>query len=259
MHVTVSDIVDIMEDLAPISLAESWDNVGLMLGRSSKQVQRILLALDMTPATVQQARACQADLLLTHHPAVFKKLEGLTDRVWQQELLLSLAESGIAVYSAHTNLDSAQGGVNDVLAQCLQLQEVTELDASTQLGRIGCVEECSLEGFAAFVKKQLHAPYLNIADAGRPVHRVAICGGAGTDLIPLLLGKNVDTFVTGDVKYHTAQEAVFGGLNIIDAGHQATELPVLKCLAAELEKRFAAQGWQVTITVAQEEPLLKSI
>lgn len=259
MLVTLNDIINLLEEIAPCDLAEEWDNVGLMLGRRNKPIKRILLALDMTKDTVQQAIEYKADLLITHHPAIFRKLSSLTDNNWQQALLLTLAEKGIAVYSAHTNLDCVQSGVNDSLAKCLHLEQVDYLDGVTGLGRIGYVPSCNLKDFASFVKKQLGADYIVVGDAGVKVKKVAICGGAGTDLIPLAISKEVDTLVTGDVKYHSAQEAIFNGMNIIDAGHQCTELPVLEDLADRLSLRFADRNWNVNIKVASEQLLLRAL
>lgn len=259
MLVTLNDIIKLMEEIAPPDLAEEWDNVGLMLGRRNKQVKRIMLALDMTKASVEQAIAFHADVLITHHPAIFKKLASVTDKIWQQELLLTLAEHGIAVYSAHTNLDCVQGGVNDALVRALGLEDADILDVRSGLGRVGYVERCSLDEFAGNVKKQLKAPYVVVGNAGKPVHKVAVCGGAGTDLIETALACGADTLVTGDVKYHSAQEAVFSGLNIIEAGHQPTELPVLNELADKLSLRFSERNWNVNISVAREELLLKSV
>ena len=236
--VTVNDIINLLDEMAPPELAESWDNVGLMLGRRNKPVRKLLLALDMTQETVTQALAKKADMLITHHPAIFHKLGNVTDADWQQELLLQLAENGVAVYSAHTNLDCVANGVNSVLAKRLRLQDAD---------------------FALFVKKALQADYLTIGDAGRKVKRVAVCGGAGADLIGLALAQGADTLVTGDVKYHEAQQAVFSGLNIIDAGHQPTELPVLDDLADRLSLRFTEKHWDVAIQVARETLLLKHI
>lgn len=258
MLVTLNEIIELMEEIAPSSLAEDWDNVGLMLGRKDKEIKRILLALDMTKATVQQAIDYHADVLITHHPAIFKKLNSVTDTVWQQDLLLTLAEHGIAIYSAHTNLDCVQGGVNDALVRVLHLKDVDTLDMKNGLGRIGYVNECTLQEFVGFVKKQLQADYIAFGNAGKQVHKVAVCGGAGADLIPLALAAGADTFITGDVKYHSAQEAVFSGLNIIDAGHQPTELPVLNELADKLSLRFSKRSWNVNLRIAQEELLLKS-
>ena len=254
--VTVNDIINLLEEMAPPELAESWDNVGLMLGRRNKPVRKLLLALDMTQETVTQALAKKADMLITHHPAIFH----MTDADWQQELLLQLAENGVAVYSAHTNLDCVANGVNSVLAKRLRLLEPDVLDTVSGLGRIGELEKpAKLQDFALFIKKALQADYLTIGDAGRKVRRVAVCGGAGADLIGLALAQGADTLVTGDVKYHEAQQAVFSGLNIIDAGHQPTELPVLDDLADRLSLRFTEKHWDLAIQVARETLLLKHI
>ncbi len=257
--ITINDMVLLLEEMAPASMAEDWDNVGLMLGRGTHPVRRLLLALDMTAETVEQAISFKADMLITHHPAIFKALPRVTDADWQQELLLQLAEHGIAVYSAHTNLDCVSNGVNDSLVKRLRLQDDDVLDAGSGLGRIGVVEPCSLENFAAFVKNALHADYVAVGNAGRPVHKVAVCGGAGSDLIEEALRQNADTLVTGDVKYHEAQRAVFSGLNIIDAGHQPTEWPVLEDLADRLSLHFAEKNWNIILKVASETMLLKHI
>lgn len=258
--VTVDNIINLLDEMAPPELAESWDNVGLMLGRRNKPVRKLLLALDMTQETMTQALAKKADMLITHHPAIFHKLGNVTDADWQQELLLQLAENGVAVYSAHTNLDCVANGVNNVLAKRLRLQDADVLDTVSGLGRIGEVAQPSnLHDFAVFVKKALQADYLTVGDAGRKVKRVAVCGGAGADLIGLALAQGADTLVTGDVKYHEAQQAVFSGLNIIDAGHQPTELPVLDDLADRLSLRFTEKHWDVAIQVARETLLLKHI
>lgn len=259
MSVNVADIIKILEEIAPPAMAEDWDNVGLMLGRRCKAVKKLLLALDITGEVVQQAIAQKADMIITHHPLIFRGLKRVTDNEWQQELLLTLAEKGIAVYSAHTNLDCVSSGVNDVLAKKLHLDNVDVLDSDNGLGRIGIVPACSLQEFAAMVKKILRADYVAVGDAGKQVHKVAVCGGAGSDLISLALLCGADTLVTGDIKYHEAQQAVFSGLNVIDAGHQPTELPVMDDLADRLSQRFAQRNMNVVVNVASETLLLKHI
>lgn len=259
MSVNVADIIKIMEEIAPPAMAEDWDNVGLMLGRRCKAVKKLLLALDITGEVVQQAIAQKADMIITHHPLIFRGLKRVTDNEWQQELLLTLAEKGIAVYSAHTNLDCVSSGVNDVLAKKLHLDNVDVLDSDNGLGRIGIVPVCSLQEFAAMVKKVLRADYVAVGDAGKQVHKVAVCGGAGSDLISLALLCGADTLVTGDIKYHEAQQAVYSGLNVIDAGHQPTELPVMDDLADRLSQRFAQRNMNVVVNVASETLLLKHI
>lgn len=259
MNVTVSDIVNLLEELVPPELAENWDNVGLMVGRKDQTVKRLLLALDITEEVVDQAVAKKCDMIVTHHPAIFKGIKSITDDNWQQKLLLKLIENKIAVYSAHTNLDSVSSGVNDVLAKKLKLTDTEVLDEDSNIGRIGYHKEIPLKEFAEFVKSALHADYIVVADAGKTVHKVAICGGAGSDFISVALDKGADTLVTGDVKYHEIQQGVFSGLNIIDAGHQCTELPVLENLADRLSLRFTERNMSVLINVAKETLLMKHI
>jgi dinuclear metal center YbgI/SA1388 family protein len=230
-----------------------------MVGRKGKTVKRILLALDLSKEVVEQAIAQKIDMIITHHPAIFKKLKRVVDNDWQQDLLLTLMENGIAVYSAHTNLDCVSTGVNDVLAKLLKLEDADILDDSNGLGRIGCVEKMTLTDYAQFVKTALKADYVIVGDAGKQVHKVAVCGGAGSDLIDLALAKGADTLVTGDVKYHSAQQAVFSGLNIIDAGHQPTELPVLDKLADRLSMRLVERDMDVVVNVARETLLLRHV
>ena len=177
MLATVNDLVELLEELMPSNLAEDWDNVGLMLGRKGKIVKKILLALDLSKEVVEQAVAQKIDLIITHHPAIFKKLKRVVDNDWQQDLLLTLAENGIAVYSAHTNLDCVSTGVNDVLAKFLKLENTEVLDDSNGLGRIGVVEETSLMEYAQVVNTVLKADYVVIGDVGKQVHKVAVFGG----------------------------------------------------------------------------------
>ena len=141
MSATVNDIVKIMDSIAPRNLAEDWDNAGFLIGRGSSSVKKIMVALDVSPEVVQQAVGQKADMLITHHPPIFKPLKNICDSSWQSDLLLKCIENGIAVYSAHTSLDSVLGGVNDVLAEKLGLEKTVSLvknDANCgALGRVG--------------------------------------------------------------------------------------------------------------------------
>ena len=255
MHVTVKNVVQVMEQIAPVSLAESWDNVGLLVGRESQPVKKLLLALDLTKESAEQALKQGVDMIITHHPVIFTKINTLVETKWQQELLLSMIENKIAVYCGHTNYDCAELGVNHVLAAKLGSKNLEVFDEASGLGRIGQVEPCTLEEFAQFVKEQLQCNYVTFADGGKEVCRVAVGGGACSDFISLALAKGCDTFVTGDVKYHAAQEAAFSGLNIIDAGHQSTERPAMVALADYLSDYFPKE--ELELLVAKEGLLLQ--
>ena len=145
MEATVNDIIKVMDGIAPPNLAEPWDNVGLLVGRSSNTVKKLMVALDVSPEVVEQAVEHKVQMLVTHHPVIFDPIKKMTDRSWQHKLLLDCAENKIAVYSAHTSLDSVLGGVNDVLAEKIGLLHTEVLvpaaGGEAGLGRVGCLNE----------------------------------------------------------------------------------------------------------------------
>ncbi len=237
---TVQTILDYIWTIAPQDYKMSWDNVGLLLGRSTAEVRKCLLALDATAAVADEAKTLGCELVVTHHPVIFRGDKHVTDLDPLTEPELRFLENRIAVISMHTNLDCAPGGVNDVLAALLGLQNVECLSEPGEpaLARYGTVEEQSLPEFAAFVKKTLNCPGLRYVDAGRPVRRVAVVGGSAIELAEPVLAAGCDTFVTGDVKYHEFLNTAARGLNVIDAGHFETENPVVHMLLAKLRSRF---------------------
>ena len=240
---TVNDVFRYLDsEVAPISMAMSWDNVGLLLGRARKPVTKVLVALDATKAVCAEAMALGCELVVTHHPVIFQPAHHLTDDP-MTETALDYLESGIAVISMHTNLDLACDGVNDVLAETLELDDIMTLEhdedeALCHLIRTGFVKTCSLEDFAAFVREKLGCPGLRYASGGKPVREVAVGGGACSDYIQFVAESGADTFVTADLKYHDFQLAEKLGINLIDAGHFETENPVIASLAARLTEAF---------------------
>lgn len=235
---TVSEILDFILGFAQKEWKEDWDNVGLLCGHRDKRVKTVLVALDVTPAVAREARDMGAELIVSHHPLLFSA-SSLSDETAQGQLLLYLAENSIAVICAHTNLDSAPGGVNDVLAARLALRDVRTFDgAEYGIGRIGETDEQPLSVFVRTVKRALGAGGVRYADGGRPVRCVAVGGGACMDFLPQAIAAGCDTFVTGDVKYHQFQQAQSLGVNIIDAGHFPTEDPVCEVLCARLAAQF---------------------
>lgn len=228
---TVNDIFSFLIEKAPVELALGFDNVGLLVGRRSKQVKRILTALDITDEVIQEAIDINADLIVSHHPLFFE-LKTVSDQSWTSERALTLAENGIAAICMHTNLDAAFGGVNDTLLAALGADAAGVLDSDSQIGRIGTLtNQLSMEKFLPLVKKALRANGLRYHDAGAPVHKIAVCGGSGGSDIPLAHAAGCDTYVTADIKYDQFLEAKHLGLNLIDADHFCTEnvvVPVLK-------------------------------
>lgn len=242
---TVADILDFVEALAPLSMKEDWDNVGLNCGHRNRQVHTILVALDPFAAVCREAKSIGAELLLTHHTLLWRP-GFLTDRDEQGRNALFLIENGIAHINAHTNLDFAPGGVNDVLAARLGLADVevvapSGVDAQGRLWglvRGGTVTPQPLGDFLNTVKECLGCPGLRYVNSEKPVHRVAVCGGSGGSEMQKVAQAGYDTFVTSDIRYNQAWDAKDLGLNLIDAGHFYTENPVCYMLAEKLRAAF---------------------
>ena len=360
MSVRCSAIIEAMEKFAPSYLAESWDNVGLVVGSPEQEIDKVLVALDVTEKVIDQAVSIGANLIISHHPLIFKGITNLRTDVALGKMLARLIKAEIAVYAAHTNLDSTAGGVNDVLAQKLGLQNVKPLStvyrerlhklvvfvpadhaeqvrtamaeagaghignyshcsfqttgvgsflplagtkpfigqqgeieqveeykietimpatireqvvdamlkahpyeevaydeyllvntgAALGLGRVGSLAKpVSVSEFITEVKNALKVPHVKIAGAdSTTIKRVAVCGGSGAGLIKEAIKNSADALVTGDIKYHEAQEAVAGGLMVVDAGHFSTEQPVVECVAKYLEQWAVEESLALEVT-----------
>ena len=244
---TVADILKFIETIAPPYMAESWDNVGLLCGRREKQVNKILVALDPFASVIAEAIDEQADLIVTHHPLIFRdKLMAVNEDTQTGENLLTLMEHGIAAINAHTNLDLAPGGINDVLAATLELADITVVnptgtnEAGQPYGllRSGSIKEQSLQDFLCHVKQKLGCQGLRYVDGGKTVQKVCVGGGSCADEMMEALEAGCDTFVTSDIKYNQFRTAFELGLNLIDAGHFHTENPTMPILAAKLRTVF---------------------
>ena len=238
---TVADILNFIEGIAPPYMKMDWDNCGLLCGRRNKEVRKILVALDPFRNVVQEAIDQGADLIITHHPLIFRNpLMAVSDNNETGRLVLELMEHGIAAINAHTNLDLAPGGVNDVLAQTLGLQEIKIINPIDNYGllRCGTVAEQPLSAFLSSVKTNLCCDGLRYVDAGKAVRKVAVGGGSCADEMLDALEAGCDTFVTADVKYNQFRTAFELGLNLIDAGHFHTENPTMPVLAEKLATQF---------------------
>ena len=241
----VQDILDFLQTIAPTYMKEDWDNVGLNCGRRDKVVNTVLVALDPFEHVCREAKAVGADLLLTHHALIWQP-GFVTDQTQWGKNTLFLIKNGIACINAHTNLDCAPGGVNDTLAATLGLQAIQVIDPTGTdtegneygLLRYGTVAPQPLEDFLNTVKTKLGCKGLKYVSGNRPVHKVAVGGGACAGFLQQVLDTGCDTFVTSDIKYNQFWDAHDEGLNLIDAGHFHTENPVVAVLADRLSAAF---------------------
>ncbi len=243
---SVNEILNFIETLAPRSMKMDWDNVGLLCGDRAQQVHKILVALDPFEEVCAEAANIGAQLIVTHHPLIFVAPKSITEDTSVGRSIRLLCRSNISAINAHTNLDCAPGGVNDVLAQTLGLSDVSviapcgtdEQGRPWGLLRCGSVPEQPLADFLALVKQSLGTPTLRYADGGKAVHRVAVGGGACASELMDAFDAGCDTFLTSDVKYNQFWDARDLGINLIDAGHFYTENPVVSMLAEKLRQAF---------------------
>ena len=239
--ITVRDVESTLYNWAPSGLAASWDNVGLLVGAPDREVKKILTTLDITESVVDEAVQTGADLIVAHHPVMnctWHPVQTLRTDDRQGRILTGLVENHISAICMHTNLDAADGGVNDALAEKLGLLQ-TDYLTDEKIGRVRTLKcQIPLVEFTRFVVKSLGCNGLRYTDCGRPVHRVAVGGGACGDEIDAVIAAGCDTFVTSDLTYHQFLDAAPKGINLIDAGHFPTEDPVCAKIVAYLEKEF---------------------
>ena len=237
---TVNEILKFMETLAPRAMKMDWDNVGLLCGSKSGTVTKVLVALDPFEGVCHEAAEIGAELIITHHPLIFTAPKAITDETSIGRSIMFLCRHGISAINAHTNLDQAPGGVNDVLAAKLGLQNVEIINPKDGIGlmRCGDVEEQSMEQFLATVKERLNCSGLRYVDGGKPVRKVAVGGGSCAGGMMEAMAAGCDTFVTADIKYNQFWDAYDAGMNLIDAGHFQTENPVVAVLAEKLAAAF---------------------
>ena len=237
---TVTHIYDAIDRLAPFWLTMDFDNTGILVGDRNREIACALLALDCTPAVIEQARQLGAQLIVTHHPVIFHPLK----RVNEDAVVYQLIRSDIAVISAHTNLDIAQGGVNDALASAIGLRDCRGLELLNEqtgawLGRIGTLPEPLFpEAFAAHVKSCLNAASVKFAATPRAIHTVALCSGSGADCLDAAISAGADALLTSEVKQHEYLAAAAAGISIFDAGHFDTEDIVIEPLRDYLAKEI---------------------
>ena len=237
--ITVRDIEKALFDWAPQELAASWDNVGHLVGEPDAEAKKVLVALDITEAVVQEAIDCGADVIVAHHPVMncaWHPVQRVRSDDAQGRMLIAMIRNGISAICMHTNLDAADGGVNDALAEKLGLTNLEMLNEE-KIGRIGTLKsQLPLVEFVRFVVESLACNGLRYVDNGKAVHRVAVGGGACSGYIAQAIANGCDTFVTSDLKYNDFLDTK--EINLVDAGHFPTENVVCPVLAAFLSKQF---------------------
>lgn len=227
---TALEVYRYLDKIAPFASALGFDNPGLLVGDPAAVADTVLLTLDCTHPAVCRAREIGAKVIVTHHPVIFEPLKAVTART----VVYELAQSGITVISAHTNLDFAAGGVCDTLCAAVGLSEVTVANDGLHIGNTGPVP---VEEFAAHVAMVLHCRPRYTA-GNRPVRVVAVCSGSGGSYLEAASELGCDTLLTGDVKYSAFISAANLGMNLIDAGHFETEQIILPRLQSQLSEAF---------------------
>ena len=224
---TVKQIYENICQRIPEELSEPWDNDGLMCcADDSIEVRRALITLDITEEIVDYAVQNKFDLILSHHPLIFRPLGAITEDNHVSRKVITLIKNDVSVISLHTRADKCEGGVNDILCDILGIRQATPFGEGG-IGRIGTLdEELTMEDFSYLLKGLLDCDGVKVSDACIPVQRVAVVGGDGKDMVADALRMGADTFVSGRISYNIMAEAAEMGMNMIEAGHFFTEQPV---------------------------------
>lgn len=239
---TVKDFYEYLNGIAPFEAQEDWDNSGMLVGDLNAEVTKAVVVLDVTPQAVLKVAELGANLIISHHPVIFRAVKSFT----KGSVPYELAVNGINAICCHTPLDIASGGTNDTLADLLGFKATV---GENPILRFAEIPEASASELSAIIAEKLGSK-VRFADAGRPIKKVAICTGAGSSLIEEA-GK-IDAFITGDAGHHDFLDAVQAGITLIAAGHYETENPVVIVLQKKLSEQFTTTE---IIDIKQENPV----
>jgi len=240
---TIAEFVKYMREIAPLDLAADWDNVGLLLGDYQAPVKNVMTCLTLSPDVADEAIEEEADMIITHHPILFRPAKKVTTATPEGTMLLKLARAGIAVYSAHTAYDNTIGGINERLAHELKLGDVEPLreappGRSLGEGRMGVLDKrIPLGVFIESVKQVTKAPFVQASgDLDRLIDKVAIACGAGGEFLRDAMRERAHVFVTGELRFHDCLAAKSSGLSLCLPGHFASERLGLEYLADQISR-----------------------
>lgn len=239
---TVNEILQEINLLAPFNIAMGFDNCGLLVGSKDKKIVNCIIALDITNEVIDYAKKNNAGLIITHHPIIFNPLKSIKD----DSLVFKLIKNDISVISAHTNLDIATGGVNDALASLLNLENISIIENTDEMGRIGSLNKpMSAMKLAKKIKTTLNAKGVTVTCKNKEIKKVALLGGAGGDYFKSALLSGADVFITGETKHNILIDSINLNVPIITAGHYYTEAPVLYSLKDKLKDSFKEINFNV--------------
>ncbi len=247
MQCALATIINFLQDFAPLSLAESWDNVGLLLGETEQPVRRIMTCLTLTPDVADEAVQKNVDLIVSHHPILFRPVQKLTSQTSEGRMVLKLIQSRIAVYSPHTAFDSARDGINQQLATGLQLTDIKPLRPAPDAeqpdvggGRWGTLpESCSLAELVERVRLLLRIEQVPVvANLSKRITTVAVACGSAGEFLTDALAAGCDAFLTGETRFHTCLDAKENDIALLLPGHYATERPGIERLSTLLQQQF---------------------
>ncbi len=267
---TVDDIIEVVEQIAPLALAEQWDNCGLQVGSRKRRVKKVWVALDPLLPVVDAATQQGIDLIITHHPLLFRSVKCIDLDSAIGKVIAKAVENRIALYAAHTNLDSAHHGINQRLAELMGLSDLEPLVPAgmdtihamdrnnalqTGLGRIGWLDSPLAVGeLVEPIKRCLNLTTVRIAgDVRLQARRVAVCSGAGSSLMEAFLTSDAQVYISGDLRYHDARAVEEAGRALIDVGHFASEQIVIDSLVDQLRQAAKIANWGVSIDACRLE------
>ena len=244
---TVQQIYDFINERAPFETQLAFDNSGLLVGHPDNEVTGIHFALDVTNAVIDEAIANGANLIVTHHPMMFSPIKRLTETNHEARLLCRMIRAGISLISAHTNLDQAPGGCNDVLAQTIGLSDI-QGEGFVRVGTLPV--PMSTAELAAHIGAKLGDVVRVMGNPAAVITKVGMCSGSGAEEWSAAAAMGAQAFLTGEVKHHIALEASDAGIVLLEAGHHATEEPGIFALAKALQNSPLGVQYNVRVSIS---------
>lgn len=256
---TVKDILEIINDIAPFETAEDWDNVGLLIGDDQQNVMRVLLALDITEPVIDEAIEKGCELIITHHPMIFKGIKHITGDDRLGKYILKLLKHNISVISTHTNLDRAfENGINYKIGTLYNLSNLEPMNVEHGFGILGTYETpLAMTAFIHLTKEIFKIQHVKIANSNHVekngIKRIAICSGSASEYTPDAINRFADVYITSDIKYHDAQVVLDEILMLVDVGHFESEVLFLPELKHSIIQRLIALGYDIEVIISEAE------